>query len=144
MDDTRDIRALSREYAEAIVLPWLEREFPEVLGRSTVGYLGHGSDVLGLDDALSRDHHHGIRVDLLLPESDWVQLGDQVGQGLARVAPDSWGGMPMRSGHVGRSGVSVDSRERFLLRTIGLDRPPANFREWMSVPEEDVVHVVHG
>ncbi|MFM7320398.1 MAG: DUF4037 domain-containing protein, partial [Armatimonadota bacterium] len=22
--------------------------------------------------------------------------------------------------------------------------PPANFREWMSVPEEDVVHVVHG
>ncbi len=144
MSATESIRDISRDYAESVVIPFLADRFPGVLSRATVGFLGHGSDVLGLDDALSRDHHFGVRVDLLLDESDRMDAGEAIARGIAGIAPPTWRGVPMRIGHVGRSGCSVDSRRNFLRRTIGLERAPESFEEWLSVPEEDVIHVVSG
>ncbi|MGV1006280.1 MAG: hypothetical protein ACOYEV_16265 [Candidatus Nanopelagicales bacterium] len=51
--------ALAEAYYQAVVVPLLavsRPAMPHVAAR-----LGSGSDVLGLDDALSRDHDWGLR-----------------------------------------------------------------------------------
>jgi len=42
------------------------------------------------------------------------------------------------------AGVAPESLERFLRHTIGLTDAPKNFREWLDMPEEDIVHVTNG
>ncbi|MFN8456411.1 MAG: DUF4037 domain-containing protein [Anaerolineae bacterium] len=32
----------------------------------------------------------------------------------------------------------------FLARTIGLDRPPQTYQEWLNLPEEDITHIING
>ena len=58
--------------------------------------------------------------------------------------PDSYRGHSLREGHVAGAGLAPDSLTGFLLRTIGLDHAPSNNREWLSIPEEDIIHVING
>jgi hypothetical protein len=38
----------------------------------------------------------------------------------------------------------LDGREAFLRRTIGMDHIPQTYAEWLSLPEEDIIHIVNG
>ena len=59
---------LSRQFHADAVAPLLARAMPG-LGYAA-GRLGSGSDVLGFDDAMSRDHDWGCRLTLLVDEAD--------------------------------------------------------------------------
>jgi hypothetical protein len=50
---------LARAFHADVVAPLLARAAPRL--RYAAGRLGSGSDVLGLDDAMSRDHDWGCR-----------------------------------------------------------------------------------
>ena len=55
-------------------LPFLQEQFPGLAQRMAAGLL-HGSQVLGADDELSRDHGWGPMFLLLLPEVDYAAQG---------------------------------------------------------------------
>ena len=55
---------LSRDYYESVVAPLLARHAPGL--EHAAARLGSGSDVLGYDDAQSRDHDWGLRLTLLV------------------------------------------------------------------------------
>jgi hypothetical protein len=59
---------LARRFHADVVAPLLAKALPG-LGYAA-GRLGSGSDVLGLDDATSRDHDWGCRLTLLVDEAD--------------------------------------------------------------------------
>jgi len=63
---------LARRFFTEVVEPLLSQALPG-LGYAAAR-LGSGSDVLGLDDAMSRDHDWGCRLTLLVDEDarDWV------------------------------------------------------------------------
>lgn len=82
---------LARRFHADVVAPLLARAMPG-LGYAA-GRLGSGSDVLGFDDAMSRDHDWGCRLTLLVDDSDAVP---QIAGLLERELPGFYQGHPVR------------------------------------------------
>src|SRR6266581_3182688 len=61
-------RELAQQFHADVVAPLLARAMPRL--RYAAARLGSGSDVLGLDDAMSRDHDWGCRLTMLVDEAD--------------------------------------------------------------------------
>ncbi len=59
---------LGRRFYAEVVRPLLDAEFPGL--PHAAAHLGEGSDVLGYDTAMSRDHDWGPTVTLFLPEAE--------------------------------------------------------------------------
>ena len=74
---------------DEVFLPVLKERFPDVLPRLSAGIIGVGSDVLGADDELSRDHDWGPnKCQLLLSEQDIAAYGASISQALEAAIPD--------------------------------------------------------
>ena len=84
---------LARQFHADVVEPLLAESWPRL--RHAAGRLGSGSDVLGLDDAMSRDHDWGCRLTLLVnaPDRDAVP---QISELLEEKLPSSLRGFPVR------------------------------------------------
>jgi hypothetical protein len=83
---------LSRLFYEEAVRPLLEESFPGL--RHAAALLGTGSEVLGFDTEMSRDHGWGPRFDLFLSEEDYEEKRDRVKELLRRKLPRDFRGYP--------------------------------------------------
>ena len=63
---------LSRRYYEEHGAPMLEAQFPQLLEHLAIGLIGSGSECLGYDDEVSRDHDFEPGFCLFLPDEDAV------------------------------------------------------------------------
>lgn len=140
---TESIIDVSRDFFNEIVKPILERQFPAETAETAFGVFGYGSEVLRLDDEYSSDHHWGLRINALSPEVVCQERCDEIIQFVSAHLPATYRGHPLREGYTG-VGLSMGSLEAFLRRTIGLDRAPETYTEWLNLPEEDVQHIVSG
>ena len=119
-----DGAALAQAYAQEVVDPLVDAAFPRL--RRSTARLGTGSDVLGLDDAVSRDHDWGLRLTLVVPE-DAVAAVDAL---LSSRLPAGFRDHPVRfattwDGEV-RHRVEVCSAADLLRSRTGMDlaHPP--------------------
>jgi hypothetical protein len=135
---------ISHDFFNQIVRPILEEHFPEESAQSAFGVFGYGSEALKLDDEYSRDHHWGLRIDALMPEQVFQNKREAIMQVLAHNLPESFKGHSLREGHVAGAGLAPDSFEAFLARTVGIKHPPKTYQDWLSLPEEDVMHIING
>jgi hypothetical protein len=140
----RSIIDISREFFLEVVKPILEREFPEETSLSAFGLFGYGSEALGMDDELSRDHHWGVRIDGLVPDTIPQSQREQIQQTVRAKLPASFRGHSLREGHLSGAGLTLDNLNAFLARTIGIERVPETYVEWLQVPEEEIIHVTNG
>ena len=107
--------------------------------------LGSGSEVLGLDDEMSRDHDWGLRLTVLVAEYEIRQVEAVLEDGL----PDEWAGHPTRFATtwdpVVRQRAEVASPLDFAHSRTGLelDREPDTV-EWLSLTGQAVLEVVGG
>ncbi|MDQ1579115.1 MAG: hypothetical protein QOE21_1802 [Microbacteriaceae bacterium] len=135
--------ALSRAFFHEVVGPTLAERFPDL--PYSAGRLGAGSDVLGLDDAVSRDHDWGLRLSLFVPDAAVAEVDLE----LERLLPVSFRGMPLRFAFTGqmaqRHHVEVTSVSDFLNSHLGFDpRAGASARDWLSVSGQAALEVVAG
>src|SRR6185503_6144276 len=86
---------ISERFIRTVLLPLVRRHHGELADRIAIGVHGTGSDVLGLDDAISRDHHWGPRAVMLLRDEDARQV-EPVRQTLSRSMPAEFEGHPVR------------------------------------------------
>jgi hypothetical protein len=138
------IREVSGAFFAEVVLPILEREFPEETARGAFGLFGYGSEAYGLDDDLSRDHHWGVRIDGLVPDDVTPERRIEIQERVRARLPDSFRGHSLREGHLAGAGLTLDGLGAFLTRTIGFDHPPQSDTEWLQIPEEEILHVTNG
>jgi hypothetical protein len=135
---------ISKAFFEEVVKPILVRHFPDETAQTAFGVFGYGSEALRLDDHYSRDHHWGLRIDALMPHPIFEQTRDAMLATLRAEMPPTFRGHALQDGPLAGVGLAPDSLTSMLRRTIGLDHPPSSYVEWLSVPEEDVIHVING
>ena len=134
---------LSRDYYESVVAPLLARHAPGL--EHAAARLGSGSDVLGYDDAQSRDHDWGLRLTLLVEEGHAQEIDTL----LAQELPPRFRGLPTRFAStwdpVVRQRVEVCSAAEFATSRLGLD-PGSGLTlvDWLSLTGQAVLEVTAG
>lgn len=149
---------LSRRYYQECVGPILTRRWPHLTYSAAL--IGSGSEVLGYDDSMSRDHHWGPRVMLFLSTSDQERYGGEITQHLADSLPYTFSGYPTNfsppdpadngtqllhqvdSGPV-RHRVEVLDLESYLSDYLGIDGPPDAY-DWLTLPQQKLRSLVSG
>lgn len=147
---------LSRRFYANVVRPWLDRSWPGL--RHDACIIGYGSELLGFDDDMSRDHNWGPRVQLFVSESDFDRVASAIVAGFDADKPASFEGEPTgyRSrphppiaapgflGTVGH-GVEVVTAQAFLRERLGLDTTaPPDAITWLSLPEQRLLELTAG
>ena len=135
---------LSYQYYLEIGRPMLREKFPEYSGRIAAGLAGEGSECLGFDDEISRDHDFGPGFCIWLTESDNERTGRQM-QAAYEELPGYFGGFPPRkfTPH-GRGRTGVTEISEFYARFIGREQPPGSLRRWLHLPEAGLAAAVSG
>jgi len=135
--------ALARSYWDHIVRPLLDRELPSV--PRIAARIGSGSDVLGLDDEMSRDHDWGLRLQLLVPSTARSRVEDV----LARHLPAEFAGHPTRLRFTGQESpsltVEVDTLDSLIDSRLGFDpRVGGSALDWLSLTGQAVLELTSG
>ena len=135
--------ALSRLYYDEVVGPAIAAHWPGL--PHAAGRLGSGSEVLGLDDDVSRDHDFGLRVNLLVPTG----VTRQIDAYLDTVLPDAFDGYPVRFATTWdpqvRHRVQVDDVSTFVASRTGISADQAlSVSEWLSLTGQGVLEVTAG
>jgi Domain of unknown function (DUF4037) len=138
--------SLARQFHADVVAPLLARGMPGL--RYAAGRLGSGSDVLGFDDATSRDHDWGCRLTLLVDGADRDAV-PRILELLERELPESYQGYPVRFPMTWDRSVShnveVDTVAGFAASRLGVD-PTAGLAEldWLVLTGQSVLEVIAG
>ncbi|WP_426309123.1 DUF4037 domain-containing protein [Cellulosimicrobium sp. E-16] len=134
---------LARRYYDEVVGPIVLGRWPGL--PHAAGRLGSGSDVLGLDDATSRDHDWGLRLTLLVDEP----MVDEVDALLDAALPRTFAGHPTRfpttwSPH-GPHQVEAASPSGFVTSRLGVDATrPLAVDAWLALTGQAVLEVTAG
>ncbi len=76
---------LSRLFYVEAVKPVLDAEFPDL--RYDAAVIGSGSEVLGFDTEMSRDHHWGPRVTIFVSAAEHAQVAAAIAETMRRRLP---------------------------------------------------------
>jgi len=134
---------LARSYYQYVVAPLLTARWP---GLPHAGArLGGGSDVLGVDDAMSRDHDWGPRLTLLVDHSDVQRVDDY----LEGALPQTFLAWPTRFATTWdptiRHRVEVDTPEDFTATRLGVPvTGPLSALDWLSLTGQSLLEVTAG
>ena len=134
---------LSRDFYDTLIAPSIALRWPDL--PHAAGLLGGGSEVLGLDDAMSRDHDWGLRLNLIVAPD----MIDRVDAHLDDVLPESYLGRPIRFATTGdphpRHRVRVEDPESFVASRTGVvDTNALSVRDWLSLTGQAVLEVTAG
>ncbi|HEX2851552.1 MAG TPA: DUF4037 domain-containing protein [Acidimicrobiales bacterium] len=137
---------LARRYFERLVRPVLAGRFPRL--PYAAARLGSGSDVLGLDDEVSRDHDWGCRLHVVL-ETDDADAAADVEDALDRELPDTFEGHPVRFATSwsprAQLQVEITSVAELTRSRLGLDATrPLDPLDWLVMTGQSVLEVIGG
>jgi Domain of unknown function (DUF4037) len=137
---------LARLFFSGAVAPLL-RQFAPGLGYAAAR-LGSGSDVLGLDDGMSRDHDWGCRLTLLVDEESRDQV-PHIRRMLEERLPERFLDFPVRFPVTWDSSathkVEVATVTGFALSRLGVDPTGGmSVLDWLSVTGQSVLEVTAG
>lgn len=96
---------LSERYFFEDVKPILSKFFPDL--KYSSGLIGSGSEVLGFDDEMSRDHHWGPRLILFLIDTDYTNLSSSIDTTLKQNLPATCHGYPTNFSKPDKIGVRL-------------------------------------
>jgi hypothetical protein len=136
---------LSRDFWTECLAPLLAHEMPDVFGRMAAGLCGHGSECLGYDDELSRDHDWGAGVQVFLTASDFEAVGERVHSLLMSMPSTFRGHLVHRGKRPGRgSRAGVFTHTEWLRKYCGIEVDFTSMADWLLVHEHELCRATNG
>ncbi len=134
---------LSEEFFNDVALPSLKENFPDSWSRMAVGLVGNGSECMGFDDELSRDHDWGIEFYVWLTDVDYASIGDDVRAWKSQLIADN-PNQPFKV--ISPYGVktTVLTSGMFYKSLIGFPKGPQSVLDWRRAPEANYVLCTNG
>lgn len=115
---------------------YLEKSFPELVKRVAIGRI-YGSDVIGADDEISKDHNWGPQFTIFLSSVDYVAYGEKVSEVMNAAAPNPWRGY--RLDGAGDKSVEIESIPNWMETWIGFSKKPSQDKDWEIIVKERIV-----
>jgi hypothetical protein len=149
---------LSKLFYLKEIKPILDKEFPRV--RYSAAVIGWGSEVLGFDTSISRDHHWGPRVLLFLSQKDYPQLKNKISQALSNELPYRFMGYSTNYSKPKPNGVrnpkeithgpvshmiNIYTVKSFFEARLGFDpSKKITVTDWLTFPQQRLLELVSG
>lgn len=135
---------IAREYYLQNGKPMLERQFADVLDRIAVGLVGEGSECLGFDDAISRDHDFEPGFCLWITEADEPDFGFRLERAYAKLPQTFMGLYRNPLAPVGGRRHGVITIEKFYTRFLGSPTAPESMEQWLYTPSFALANACNG
>ena len=137
---------LSRAFYAEYGAPMLREQFPEVEKLAAVGLVGSGSECLGFDDEVSRDHDFEPGFCLLLPDED------RVDRRTAFLLERAYAKLPKEFMGFRRSGVAPVGGARhgvlraadFFAEKVGAPDGVLTVDQWLKLPQQSLLEATGG
>jgi hypothetical protein len=148
---------LSEAFYWEIVRPIIANQFPQLLEKHAAGLIGYGSDVLGYDDELSRDHEWGARCYIWLLDSDYDLYAASLNHAFNEKIPTLYKGYPARfsvdvshevlipyNGESNLHHIAITSVSRHMKIQLGINTAEPSIIEWLVLPEQKLMEWTRG
>lgn len=137
---------LAKAYWESFGRGMLDGDFPEIAGRVAVGLCGSGSECLGYDDEVSRDHDFEPGFCIFLPGEEEVDRRDafRLERAYAALPKEFMGFVRARMSPVGGNRHGVLRAADFLREKTGTPDGCLCPRDWLRIPEQSLLEAAGG
>ena len=132
---------ICQKYYEAYGKTMIDEKFPDEKKYMAIGMFGFGSDCLGYDDTISRDHDFGPGFCILLPSDIYQKIGHSLQEAYNQLPQEFMGLRRIESTH-GQGRVGVFETESFFEQF--LYRIPSSLEEWLYVDENALLACTNG
>ena len=135
---------IAEKYYTEFGAPMIAENFPELEGRIAVGLAGEGSECLGFDDDVSRDHDFEPSFCMWLTNEDYEKYSFPLSRAYSSL-PASFGGLTRKSATpTGGARRGVMPTDGFFRKFLGSPSVPASYPHWLSIPEHALCSAVSG
>lgn len=125
---------LSKEYFEKYGLDFVKNINPSLENYIAFGLVGQGSECLGYDDELSKDHDFSVGFCMWLPRDIYKDYYKVLQKEYDKLPKEFLSVELKESAHYDKR-LGVFSIEDFYKSYIGFERAPQNSKEWIHIPE---------
>ena len=147
---------LSERFFYEVVKSVIETEFPDLKYASAL--VGPGSDVLGIDDAISKDHDWGVRLVLFIEETKYDSHRDKLDKLFRERLPYSflgystnWGKNEdgsnrtdfIEEGEVNHR-IEIYSVKSYLKKYLDIETLDLSEKDWLVLPEQRLLEFTSG
>ncbi len=135
---------ISREFFLQYGSPMLQEQFSDVMDRIAVGLAGEGSECLGFDDQLSRDHDFEPGFCLWITAADERDFGFRLERAYARLPKEFMGLRRSALSPVGGNRHGVMTIDAFYTRFLGAPTAPDTWERWLYTPSFSLLAACSG
>lgn len=137
---------LARAYYEQFGRPMLEEQFADVLPQIAVGLIGAGSECLGFDDEISRDHDFEPGFCIFLPGEDVVdrRTAFLLERAYDKLPREFEGAKRSLMAPVGGPRKGVLRTAEFFTEKVGSPDGILTLGQWLELPEQALAEATGG
>ena len=122
----------------------LEMDFPELSGSLAVGLIGSGSECMGFDDEVSRDHDFEPGFCIFVDDGIDSRQEFRLERAYAKLPDEFMGFRRQKLSPVGGNRHGVIRLGDFLESRTGARTGELSTQAWLSVPEQSLIEVTNG
>ncbi len=135
---------ISKEFYLTYGKPMIDEIFGDAADRIAVGLAGEGSECLGFDDDISRDHDFDAGFCLWITREDEAKFGFRLERAYAKLPKEFMGLRRGMISPVGGNRHGVITVDDFYTRHLGAPTAPDTVERWLYTPSASLLAASNG